>query len=176
MTRREILTVIPALFLVPLLKVMEFVIFPSGQRPDLLIVLAVCIGLTCDVWNALPAGFLAGLLEDLIAWRIRGVRAISLALAAGAVSLGARAVNPDAPASRLTLSVVASVVGDIAAFGVIRSLGFPLSPSFFRGVLVNTVLWSLALVLPINWALNGISRLGARFFLPEDSRGRGMLA
>ncbi|MGI6643998.1 MAG: rod shape-determining protein MreD [Bacillota bacterium] len=176
MTRREALTVIPGLFFVPLLKILEFVVFPGPKSPDLLIVLVICIGMTCDVWNALPTGFLIGLLEDIIGWRILGLRAISLALAAGAAAIGARGLNPDSLISRLTLSAVASIVGDAAAFGVIRWMGLPLSPSFFKDVLFNTVIWSLVLVVPINWGLSSIARFGARLFPSEDSRGRGMLA
>lgn len=84
-----------ALILAPLAKLIEFVAGPAVGGPDILAGLSVCVGWLCDMWYALPAGFVLGLIEDVVTARCLGSRAIALALAS-LVAAGIRSIlNPD---------------------------------------------------------------------------------
>ncbi len=175
MTRRHILTLVPALMLVPLLKSLESVAFSGFRRPDFVMVLAVCAGLSFDVWHGLPAGFAIGLIEDLMFFRMPGLRAVSLCVTAGTASLFARAVNADVIPFKIVLSATASVLGDLASFGILRAKGYPFSGSFFvKVILVNSALWSGGLAVPFHFALKRLARLGHRLFPARSPKG-GMM-
>ncbi len=176
MTRKQWQTVILTVALSPVFKAIEFVAFPGGRKPDLLLLLVISVSLTCDMWDSMPLGFIVGLLEDLAAKRFLGVRAISLALAAGTVSLGSKALNPDAAISKLALAFAASVTGDAAAFLVLRGLGLSFSLSYFKTVLLGTLFWSVMLVIPINAIMTKLVQLLSNILPGKTHREGGLWA
>ncbi len=176
MTRRQWHIAVLAIVLSPVFKAVEFVAFPGGSRPDLLLLLVISASLTCDMWDSIPLGFLIGLLEDLVAKRLLGVRAISLAIAAGTVSLGSTALGPDTAVSKLALAFAASITGDAAAFLVLRGLGLPFSMSYFRTVLMETLFWSVILVIPVNAIMAKLARFVSNILPGKTHREGGLWA
>ncbi len=153
MTRRELTTCLLALVLTPVFKALEFSVFPATNRPDLLMILAIIVGLGSGVWVALPGGFLVGLLEDLTTMRVPGARAVSLAIAAGTASLLRRFLSPDAIHSRILITFLGNLAGDLAGYGLVRLMGISISLSHFRTVICYSLAWSVGLVLPTGFLM-----------------------
>ncbi len=151
MTRSDLLVALSALVLAPLFKAVEFIVLPVAYRPDLLVVLAISVGWTCEFWTAVPGGFIVGLVEDLLTGRALGSRAISLALAASTSTLLKRFVSPDAALSKVIAALVSAAVADAMNFAILRGMGIPAGLyNFLRVIWPATVAWSAVLVLPLD--------------------------
>ena len=87
------------------------------RSPDLLVVLAAC-GWSCDLWNALPAGFAIDLLRT------------SRVGARPRRSLRLRFINPDSFSSRSCR--FASVSADLVTWAILRSMNGHCSNHFVR--------------------------------------------
>ncbi len=153
MTRREFYTVIVSLLLAPVLKAVEFASFPAVDRPDLLMILAVGLGLLCGPWVSGPAGFFVGLVEDLTVTRAFGVRGVSLGIAALSASALRRFLNPDAFFSRALITFVSVVAGDAVCYGLLRAKGIVVGTAHLQRVLLNSAGWSFFLTTPISYGL-----------------------
>lgn len=172
MTRREICTCLLALILTPVMKALEFSALPAINRPDLLMILAIIVGLASDVWVALPGGFLVGMLEDLITMRAPGTRAVSLAIAAATASSLRRFFSPDAIPSRLLITFLGSLAGDLAAYGLLRLMGVSIGLIHFRTVLFYSLAWSVGTVLPIGFVVNKAVNVLLAVFPGDDEPDR----
>lgn len=143
--------IITALLTAVLAKVVESVMLPAVRSPDLLVVLAACVGWSCDLWNALPAGFAIGLIEDLIVGRALGSRAISLAVAAAAVSALKRFINPDSFSSKILAALASATLADLVTWAILRSMRMGIAATFFvREIWLPSALWSLLLIGPLH--------------------------
>lgn len=159
------LSVAVIVIVAPLLKIAEFVLLSPVRRPDLLMVLAIAVGWIGEPWASAPVGFGIGLVEDLLVGRALGVRAATLAACAALASAGRRALNPEPVASRCLVAFIVSGFGDLLSYGLLRMLGFSISPSvLIRYVLPWTSAWSAALVVPFYPLLRRVWRAAARYW------------
>lgn len=147
----------------PLLKIAEFVLLPPARRPDLLMVLAIAVGWIGEPWASAPVGFGIGLMEDVLVGRALGVRAATLAACAGLASAGKKALNPEPVVSRCLIAFLVSGFGDLLSYGLLRMLGFSISPSVLVShVLPWTSVWSAALAVPFYPILRRVWGAAAR--------------
>jgi len=168
MTRRELFTILTALVLSPVLKALEFSVFPAVNRPDFLTVLAVTIGLSCNGWVALPGGFLIGLLEDLTILRAPGARAVSLAVAAATASSLRRFLSPESLPSRVLIALLGNLAGDLTCYGLLRLMDIRIGFQYFGTVLGFSLVWSAAALLPVGFVVKRVVNLIFALF-PDDS-------
>lgn len=172
MSRREAFSCLVALILAPLAKALEFSVFPATNRPDLLMIFAITVGLCADVWAAMPCGFLIGLLEDLITMRVPGVRAVSLAFASTVASLLRKLMRTEALPSRILIAAIGSLSGDLACFGLLRLSGINLSFEHFKTILIYSTLWSVAGQVPVRFLVGRTVNVLLAMFPGDDERDR----
>ncbi len=147
------------LLLAPLAKMVEFAAAPAIGGPDILAVLAVCLGWSCDIWNALPAGFALGLIEDVVTARALGSRAVSLTLAAALAYGMKRIMNPDSLSSKALAALSASTLADFSTWGILWSMDIRIAATHFvRAIWVPSALWSLALIGPLDFGVRRLAR------------------
>lgn len=159
-----------ALVLAPLAKTVEFVAAPAVGGPDILAGLAVCVGWLCDLWYALPAGFVLGLIEDVVTARCLGSRAIALALAALLAAVIKSVLNPDSLSSKMLAALSGMTLADFVTWGVLASRGIRIAaPYFLRSIWIPSALWSLALIGPLHFAVKRMA-LGAANVWPSSGR------
>jgi rod shape-determining protein MreD len=148
------------LLLAPLAKMVEFAAAPAIGGPDILTVLAVCLGWSCDIWNALPAGFALGVIEDVVTARALGSRAVSLALAAALACGMKRVMNPDSLSSKALAALGGSTLADFATWGILWSMEIRIAAThFLRAILGPSALWSLALIGPLDFGVRWLARV-----------------
>ncbi len=170
MTRREAFACLVVLVLAPLVKALEFSVFPAINRPDLLMILAITVGLTSDVWVAMPCGFLIGFFEDLITMRVPGARAVSLAFASTVASLLRRFFRTEAFPSRILIVAIASLAGDLACYGFLRLSGVTSSFEYFKIILAYSALWSVVGQIPVRFFVKKTVTMLLAVF-PGDDEG-----
>lgn len=158
MSRREGSIIAVAVLLAPLAKMVEFAAIPAIGGPDILVCLAICVGWSCDVWNALPAGFALGLIEDIVTGRALGSRAVSLALAAALAAGMKRVVNPDSLSSKALAALCGTTLADCVTWGILALMGIHIATThFLRGILVPSALWAAALVGPLEFTVKRLA-------------------
>lgn len=170
MTRHEISVVVLAIFVAPLAKMVEFAALRAVGGPDFLAVLAVSVGWSCDLWSAGPAGFILGLIEDLISGRALGTRAVSLALAAFLASGLRRFLNPDSLSSKMIAAFAGTALADLASWAILLSLGIPITYAHFaKSIWIRSALWSAFLIGPVE-ALMRRAAGSIQSLLPSSGR------
>ncbi len=161
------------MILAPLAKLIEFVAGPAVGGPDILAGLSVCVGWLCDMWYALPAGFVLGLIEDVVTARCLGSRAIALALAS-LVAAGIRSIlNPDSLSSKMLAALCGTTLADYVTWGILASRGIRIAaPYFFRSIWIPSALWSLALIGPLHFSVRRMALLAGTVWPPPGRKGR----
>lgn len=146
---RDAFVILASVLFAAVAKIAEAALLPASRGPDLLVVLAACVGWSCDLWNALSAGFALGLIEDLILGRALGLRAVSLTLAALTASGLRQFINQESLSSKVIVGIVSSTVSDLVAWGILASMGMAIEGSHFvRAIWIPSALWSALLIAP----------------------------
>jgi len=177
MTRRDAGFTLAALMLAPIFKLVEFVALPPLYRPDLLALLTAAAGRSLDPWVAAPVGFAVGLIEDLFVGRALGVRAVSLALAGVTSSLLKSVLDPDSAFSKMLGASAGTVTADVISFGILRARGTSVGLAYLlRYVIPGTLVWALALALPVGAAAERLARCIVRIWPSSDEGRKGVTA
>ena len=172
MTRREAFACLVALVLSPAAKALEFSVFPAINRPDLLMILAITLGLFSSVWVSLPGGFIIGLLEDLITMRVPGARAVSLAVASSVASSLKRFLNPETFFSRILITALAAFLGDLTAYGLLNIAGANVGFGYFRTVVAYSTVWSVVAQIPVGFLVKKAVKILLAIFPDDDDLDR----
>lgn len=161
------------LLLAVLAKIVESAALPALMGPDLLVVLAGCVGWSCDLWNAVPAGFAIGLLEDVIIGRALGARSVSLALAAASASALRWFINPDSLSSKVIAAFFAATLADFSTWLILGLRGISIPGShFIKAIWIPTALWSVLLMGPAETAIRKAAGFIGRYFPSSETKGR----
>lgn len=161
------------LLLAPVFKILEFTLLPS--RIDLIMVLSCAVGWACNPWISGPAGFVLGLMDDLFAGRVLGVRALSFMIVAILVSSSKRFISSEMLFSKSMVSALCSGIGDVVSLGLFRTLGVTLGSSYvFSTIIPRTMVWTFFLVIPIDIFLIAMVKFLGRVF-PGHKRKIGGL-
>jgi rod shape-determining protein MreD len=174
MNKKEALVVgSSVLLLAPVFKILEFTLLPS--RIDLIMVLSCAVGWSCSPWVSGPSGFVLGLMDDMFAGRLLGVRALSLMIVAILVSSSKRFISSEMLFSKGIVSSLCSGIGDVVSLVLFRALGILFGSSYALSTIIpRTMIWTFFLLIPIDMALIAIANLLERV-LPEHSHKMGGL-
>lgn len=173
MSLRDGPVIVVSLILAPLAKVVESVAAPATGGPDLLLVLAVCVGWLCDPWHATPAGFALGLVEDLVVARCLGSRAIPLAIAALLAGSLKSILSQESLSSKTLAALAGSTVADYATWGILAAKGIRIVPLYFvRSIWMPSALWAAFLVGPMHFALMRLAAWAGSVLPPLSGKGR----
>lgn len=159
--------------LTPLLLLIQYVYLGSAKGLDLAMVMACSAGWLIPLPGSWVTGFCIGLIQDVFTGRALGFSALSLSVISIVTSQVRGFLNPGMPFADNIAAVISAGVGDCVSYASLRLLNMAVTWEFFaRDVLPYSLIWSFALIIPVNLMVSGVAGIIAMVW--PDKKGKGV--